>query len=105
MWRSVGGLKARHYRSPLYETFCAAVGWECKARKVKKIEGEIHVDIIWYRAKRIGDADNRIKPILDALQGFAYKDDKQVIKVCIEKIDGHEKKGTVQVKIEQHVGG
>lgn len=39
---------------------------------------EVFVQMTWYRAARRGDLDNRIKVMLDALEGIAYEDDAQV---------------------------
>jgi Holliday junction resolvase RusA-like endonuclease len=42
------------------------------------IDGGVSVSLWVYRAAQRGDLDNRIKVLLDSLQGIAYKDDKQV---------------------------
>lgn len=43
--------------------------------------GPVSVTLHWFRARRSGDLDNRIKVLLDALQGLAYLDDKQVVEL------------------------
>lgn len=41
-------------------------------------EGDVVVVLQWWRAAKRGDLDGRIKVVLDALQGVAYTNDKQV---------------------------
>lgn len=42
------------------------------------LEGPVAVTLAWYRGRQAGDLDNRTKPVLDALNGVAYRDDRQV---------------------------
>jgi crossover junction endodeoxyribonuclease RusA len=41
----------------------------------------------WYRGMKAGDLDNRSKQILDALNGLAYTDDKQIIELHLYRYD------------------
>lgn len=54
---------------------------------VAMLSGELEVQITWYREKRQGDVDNRIKPTLDLLRNIAYRDDSSVAKVSIMRVD------------------
>ena len=49
--------------------------------------GPIGVRLDLYRPRKAGDADNRIKPILDALNGHAWDDDKQVAELHVYRYD------------------
>ena len=91
-----------------------------KYPKYEMLEGRLQVNIIAYlnipkTTKKIDinnmldnkisptkkpDIDNIVKIILDAMNKFAFKDDTQITKLCIEKRYGNEEK--VQVKIEQY---
>jgi Holliday junction resolvase RusA-like endonuclease len=53
----------------------AAVALVPKPTKSRRVDVEI-----WYRAENVsrGDVDNVIKPVLDALNGIVYEDDRQV---------------------------
>lgn len=54
----------------------------------KKLTGDLYARIIWFYADKIeGDIDNIVKPILDALEGIVYLDDKIVVKCASEKVD------------------
>ena len=47
---------------------------------------------------RNGDVDNIAKSILDALNGFAYEDDCQVVRLTISKEYGAEPRAIVQIE-------
>jgi crossover junction endodeoxyribonuclease RusA len=42
---------------------------------------EVCITAHWTRAKRMGDLDNRLKVVIDALRGLAFTDDKQVTEI------------------------
>ncbi len=50
-------------------------------------DGNISMTIKIYRGRKQGDLDNRIKPLLDALQCIAYHDDKQVVEIHAYRYD------------------
>lgn len=54
---------------------CAAV---CADARIKPIDGPVSYMATAYRPRKIGDLDNLIKPVQDALKGWAWHDDKQV---------------------------
>lgn len=45
---------------------------------VTKLTGPVCVTVAVYRARKSGDLDNRLKVLLDALQGVFYGNDSQV---------------------------
>ena len=49
--------------------------------------GPLAVTLEVYRAQKSGDLDNRIKPVLDALQGVMFIDDKQIIEIHAYRYD------------------
>jgi Holliday junction resolvase RusA-like endonuclease len=59
------------------------------------------VSVIWYRAKRQGDVDNRLKPLLDALKDVAFGDDASVARLAIERIDSPEVRPCMVVAIRR----
>lgn len=54
---------------------------------VKPIEGDIEIVMTVYRKQRSGDLDNKIKVLLDAMQGLAYHDDKQIVAILAYRRD------------------
>lgn len=49
------------------------------AHKPIKYQGEVSVSAVFHMARLGVDLDNRIKPLLDALQGIVYVNDTQVV--------------------------
>lgn len=60
----------------------------------------VAVTLNWFRGKRMGDLDNRIKVTLDALRGVLYADDKQVVEIHAFRSDDP-RKGRLTVKVER----
>lgn len=62
-----------------------------KYRRLQALNGE-------HRPLTKPDIDNVIKVICDALNGIAYKDDTQIIKVTAEKFYSDEPKVIVEIE-------
>lgn len=45
------------------------------------------VTLHWFRGRKSGDLDNRIKIVLDSLQGTAYQSDSQVVELHAYRSD------------------
>lgn len=71
--------------------------WEAKAQGVEPLAGEVAVTIHIYRPIKRGDLDNRLKVVIDALNGVAYGDDKQIIELHAFR---HDDKQNPRVEIE-----
>ncbi len=52
--------------------------------------GFVRVSIAVYRPRKIGDLDNTLKVLLDALRGLVFTDDKQVVRIAAERRDDRE---------------
>lgn len=59
-----------------------AVAAQCRSRL---LGGDVCVSIVAFMPDRRRDLDNTIKPALDALQGAAYANDRQIVKLIAEK--------------------
>lgn len=59
--------------------------------------GDIALIIDVFRRYKMGDLDNRLKIILDALQGTIYRDDKQIVEIHAIR---HEDKLNPRVEVE-----
>ena len=74
-------------------------------RVVPILTGDLTVYMDWHRAKKIGDTDNRMKVLLDALgKGLCYADDAQIKKIVLERWDGRRDKACVEVLIHLYRG-
>lgn len=60
----------------------------------------LRVEIRWYRKQRMGDVDKRGAILLDALQGLAYVDDKQIADYRIVRDDSQPKQARMVVTIQ-----
>lgn len=50
-------------------------------------EGNVAVEIAWYRKRRTGDLDNLLKCLLDSLQKLVYTKDSQIAHLTIFRHD------------------
>jgi crossover junction endodeoxyribonuclease RusA len=48
---------------------------------------EVAVTYRWFRSAKRGDLDNRLKIIGDSLNGLAWDDDSQVVRITAERYD------------------
>ena len=98
-WRKY---RNRITRSGQAKGYLARVRAICLSDSILPLKGDVDVELVWYRSRKAGDVDNRIKICLDALKGFCYADDKQVRKVSIERIDGY-KPAHLFVQVRQSI--
>lgn len=76
------------------------VGWCAKQHIQETIDGDIALHIKVYVKNNIfPDIDNIAKSIMDGLNGVAYKDDKQVSCLTVQRIKGNEEK--VEIELEE----
>lgn len=71
----------RMVRSAEAEAYNISVGWHCNIAGITPVSGNVRVVLNFYRPAKMGDLDNRIKICLDALQGYAYENDKQIVEI------------------------
>lgn len=62
----------------------------CLEYGVRPLDGDLAMSIKWYRQRKQGDVDGKLKAVMDALQGYAYANDKQVKKLTIEREEDKE---------------
>jgi Holliday junction resolvase RusA-like endonuclease len=51
------------------------------------LTGDLSLAIKVYRPLKSGDLDNRLKVVLDSLQGIAYKNDSQIVEIRATRFD------------------
>jgi len=56
-------------------------GWCAKAAGVELFDGNVALELHLYRPQKRGDLDNRIKVLLDSLQGVCFDNDSQVVEL------------------------
>lgn len=77
-WRHDRGVIHRSREADQYKQ---QVGWLCNAGQLEPLAGDLCVSFDFYRPAKRGDLDNLLKITIDALRGFAYEDDKQIIEL------------------------
>jgi Holliday junction resolvase RusA-like endonuclease len=80
--------------------YAKQVGIMCVKQNMKPFHEDVEVHINWFRARKAGDIDSRQKTILDALNGFAYKDDRQIKRLIIQIIDTEKNNPRCVVRIK-----
>jgi crossover junction endodeoxyribonuclease RusA len=68
--------------------------------RMRPLECQISVRMDFYRPRQAGDLDNRLKAVLDALQGTAFINDNQVVEIIARRFDDA-KKPRVEVTISE----
>lgn len=62
-----------------------------KYADLEPLIGDIVLSIDFYRPRKSGDVDNRIKALQDSLQGLAYVNDSQIVELHIRRLDDKKK--------------
>lgn len=84
MWRIFRGKAATSNEVVAYKRTVALL---CKVAGLKPLQGKVKLTLLVYRPRKAGDLSNRIKVLEDALQGYAYNDDSQVVVLHAERHD------------------
>jgi len=88
-WRSAScpGRGVIVYLSAKGRAYKAGIGAALRQYKLVVVRPPLQVklELVWYRQRRQGDVDNRLKCIEDSLEGIAYVDDAQVKDVRIRR--------------------
>lgn len=79
--------RTHHAHTAEARRYLAEVRNRCMIARVRPISGDVEVSVVWWRAKRTGDLDNRLKVLLDSLGGHAYADDAKVRRITAEMRD------------------
>lgn len=69
----------------------------CEKNLVRPLQCAVSLRVRFYRPQRSGDLDNFLKVPIDALRGWAYVDDKQIVEIHATR---HEDKLRPRVEIE-----
>lgn len=95
-WRQWQGRTLLSSEGRAYKTRAALAA---KSQGARPLSGPVAVSLEVYRPRRIGDLDNVLKAVLDALRGVAYHDDRQVVAISAVRADD---KANPRVEVEVH---
>jgi len=94
----------RHYRGRVVTSdeataYKKTVAMLARCDGVRPLSGPVAVEVAVYRARRAGDLDNRLKCLLDAMQGVFYENDSQIVEIhATLHDDRHDPRVEVAVK-------
>jgi crossover junction endodeoxyribonuclease RusA len=83
-WRNYRGTTVTSAEARSYKL---EVAYVARQAGIEKLSGPVALYIDIYRPRRSGDLDNRLKVLIDALQGVAYDDDDQVVEIHARRLD------------------
>ena len=83
-WRTV---KGRVYVTDRARAYKDAVALYLNTQRIARFEHDVAVSMKVYRPRRIGDLDNTLKVLLDAIKGRVFRDDSQVTLINAERLD------------------
>ncbi len=86
-WRVWRGHPVKSPAAREYQRKVALLAKLAMGPGVKPMEGPVRVDVSVYRPRKIGDLDNTLKVLLDALRGIVYVDDSQVVHIEARRAD------------------
>lgn len=87
-WRNY---KGKTVKSKEAQSYLTTVGWLARAElgpEFTMIEGDVSISVEFYFPNQRGDLDNRLKVLIDSLNGIAYADDRQITAIkAVRKTD------------------
>ena len=95
-WRRAG---LHLHRSTEADRYIEQVKVRVRLAGVRQITGAVELRFVWYRKKRTGDLDNRIKVLQDALSWGAFADDCKVRRLICEMSDDQPGNPRVEVLV------
>jgi crossover junction endodeoxyribonuclease RusA len=83
-WRNVKGKMVVSASARAYKE---EVGWLLKLKIKEPLSGAVYVKVRIFRPRKIGDLDNTLKVLLDALKGIVFLDDDQVVEIRANRFE------------------
>ena len=77
-WRNYRGITVTSEEARAYK---CEVAYRARSAGVEPLAGDVVLTLHIYRPRRAGDLDNRIKLLVDSLNGIAYTDDSQIVEI------------------------
>jgi Holliday junction resolvase RusA-like endonuclease len=105
LWKPIAVRAGRRYvgklvKTPEAKAYARVVALLAKAQRCPLFEGPVRVSLKFWLPSRRSDGDNREKALLDALQGIAYANDRQVAPPLVLDWDCDAKHPRVVVTLE-----
>lgn len=91
------------YANPVVKAYRRIVA-DCLRQQVPghvPFEGSVALVVVWYRARKAGDLDNRLKVLLDCLAPLVYRNDRQVCSIHAVRSDDDPAGARIDVVVEE----
>lgn len=75
------------HRSAEADAYIRYVALLCAAAGVQPLDGDVRVQLNFYRPAKRGDLDNGIKVLVDSLQGYGYHNDSQIAELHARRFE------------------
>lgn len=86
-WRNIRGRMVVSVEAQNYKNL---VRLACAQLEPLKKGNHVAIAFTFYRERKSGDLDNRIKVVLDSLNGVFYEDDEQIVDIHAKREDDKE---------------
>lgn len=83
-WRNFRGRMVVSAEARAYKEQAA---WLAKAGGAQLLDGALCLSVDIFRQRKAGDLDNKLKVILDSLQGVFYANDSQIVEIHARLFD------------------
>ncbi len=80
-------VRGRKILSAEGRAFKARVAWLAKMARIKPLAGDVVAHVALYRPRKAGDLTRAFKVMFDALNGWAYGDDKQIVELHARRFE------------------
>lgn len=77
----------RLIKSPQSRAYAEEAGYKANGAVSQPLTARLEVWLDFYRPRKIGDADNGVKLVFDAMTGIIYRDDKQIKEYHVRQFD------------------
>src|SRR5687768_7912655 len=84
LWCNIRGVMVKSEEARRYQMEIALTA---RSKGLKPRAGEVKVTLDFYRPRKAGDLDNRIKVVLDGLQGAAFENDSQIVEIHARRFE------------------
>ena len=98
-WQRARSARGQRFTAPETRIYRDKVRAHAHNARVRPLAGPVQIACVFHRSTRHAcDIDNLIKTVLDALNGVAYADDRQVVHIVARKaVDASHPRAEIEI--------